>query len=233
MVNCDAKSFTRLRALHHAGSTYALKFDLAGWTQVDKDPVQWRISRDHGYTNAEIFFHNRPCHDSVFDQSRFRDVSRIATILEDGALISADLVTMRGAAAGRCITKLPQKPAGMNYCGVLIIPFEDCHVTISVTCRDDGLAGFRDTAVYTEMSASSKVIERWQQDPYDSTVNEHLMRNLSEDERYDKHFPEHPLTRVRKYLREFGRSFRFDHHKLEQPMLAEPWIARVLRPVFQ
>jgi hypothetical protein len=138
---------------------------------------------------------------------------------------------MKHALAARCITKVPQKGGvGMSYCGVLIIPFYKCHVTITVSCREDGLAGFRDTAVYAELSLSGQPIQNWQQDPYDTGLRDQLMRNMSEAEVFDRHFPEHPLSRVRKYLPPLEYSFNYDRNVLEQPDVREPnWFSRMFR----
>ena len=43
----------------------------------------------------------------------------------------------------------------------------------------------------------------WAQDPYDKSFNGvdgSVLRSMSDDQRYDSHFPEHPLSRMRRTL---------------------------------
>ena len=47
-------------------------------------------------------------------------------------------------------------------------------------------------------------------DPYDENIDLPYMMNLSEKEEYDKMFPEHPLSRLRKYLADLEKEMKFD-----------------------
>lgn len=49
----------------------------------------------------------------------------------------------------------------------------------------------------------------WSADPYDATITGPGLRNRSEDETYDRRFPEDPLTKVRDTLRKIEKSIAF------------------------
>jgi hypothetical protein len=69
------------------------------------------------------------------------------------------------------------------------------------------MTGIRDSVVLAEEMAAGRVqiddqqkLQGWCADPYDSAVTSGLIRNLAEDEKYDARFPDHPLSRLRRYL---------------------------------
>ena len=44
------------------------------------------------------------------------------------------------------------------------------------------------------------LFSRWARDPYDSTIKEGALMNMSEAEEYDEHFPGFPLSMCRELL---------------------------------
>ena len=57
---------------------------------------------------------------------------------------------------------------------------------------------------------SNKTVKGWMKDPYDENIDLPYMMNLSEKEEYDKMFPEHPLSRLRKYLLDVEKTISID-----------------------
>lgn len=57
---------------------------------------------------------------------------------------------------------------------------------------------------------SNNTAKGWMKDPYDENIDLPYMMNLSEKEEYDKMFPEHPLSRLRKYLADLEKEMKFD-----------------------
>jgi hypothetical protein len=52
--------------------------------------------------------------------------------------------------------------------------------------------------------------EEWARDPYEPSDRSPIRRNLSDDEQYDARFPEHPLSRARRYLASILASLEVD-----------------------
>jgi len=144
-----------------------------------------------------------------------RAQSRRQAARQGGAIIEVELCVVGGIGAIREILKAPQKPAGMGYLGSLTIPLDNGAYSVFVACRETGITGMRDTAVFSRLLRSGEVKfadgagqpANWMNDPYDAALNGPLARNRADDETYDALFPEHPLSRLRVLLRQIGSSF--------------------------
>ncbi len=124
------------------------------------------------------------------------------------AIIEVEVTTFNECLAIRLIVKIPQQPRGMTYVGSLTLPFRDFSYVVKVQCPERGITGIRDSIVY-QMLKTDKFpvdeqgwLEGWMQDPYEPTLNCSFARNLSEDKKYDKMFPDHPLSRLREKLQQ-------------------------------
>jgi len=133
-----------------------------------------------------------------------------------GAIVEVDLCEIGGLAAVREILKIPQKPTGMAYLGSLMLPFPDSAYLLTVACPERGITGMRDMSIFAKLMQSGEVkLEEgaaqptnWMQDPYDPSIQGPPARNRADDEAYDTLFPDHPLSRVRKLMRQLGGSLR-------------------------
>ena len=69
---------------------------------------------------------------------------------------------------------------------------------------EQGITGVRESvilnAMVDEYGSLENAWEHWSQDPYDATYSSGFLMNMSEDEVYDKLFPNHPLSRARKLV---------------------------------
>ena len=147
-----------------------------------------------------------------------RSYCRMAAAASQMGLVEADPVALDGCRALRSIGKQPQQPSGMRYMGLLLLPFRDFGYVLRVQCEEHGITGIRDSAVLDAMLGSGQIdlsqmkeggpIPGWMQDPYDPRIQSPLMRNLSEDPRYDAQFPAHPLSRARAILGQVQASLR-------------------------
>ena len=61
----------------------------------------------------------------------------------------------------------------------------------------------------------------WAQDPYDASYRTGLQRNQADDERWDAHFPDHPLSRCRAMMRTLAATTRLDASVLRAPRFGE------------
>lgn len=166
-------------------------------------------------------------------------------------IIELDVLQIDICKSVRLIVKLPHSSGGMAYIGSLTIPFRDFSFVITTQSLERGIAGMRDAVILDALLASGQVnlasaesgamgritswlnrlrgkpvvlysIPGWMQDPYDPTVQTHIMRNLSEDEKYDPQFPDHPLSRVRAMLRQILPSIRLNAELENVPAFTYP-----------
>ena len=148
------------------------------------------------------------------DQWRAR--SRSSARESNGALIEVELRNLDGCAAVHDISKTPQIPFGMGYLGCIMLPFRDFGFMVTVACRETGLTGQRDTTIFAELMQTGEVkFEEgsqqplgWMADPYDPSIATPPGRNRSDEEKYDARFPDHPLSQVRRWLRQIENSLR-------------------------
>jgi hypothetical protein len=124
-------------------------------------------------------------------------------------LVELEVREVLGLRAVWLIFKIPQDPMGMTYVGSLTLPFHEFSYVLKVDCPEMGMTGVRDSVVFAlEKQAGRMKFDSpaefpplgWTQDPYDPGLQSPVMRNLSDDERYDAQFPTHPLSRVRRHL---------------------------------
>ena len=148
------------------------------------------------------------------DSIRARSRAQIARYR--GAIVEVELCTIGGLAAIREILKIPQLPTGMGYLGSFTLPFPDHAYLLSIACKERGVTGMRDTAIFAGLMQGGEVSfedgkdqpENWMQDPYDPSIIGPPARNRADDESYDSLFPEHPLSQVRHLLQQIGGSFQ-------------------------
>lgn len=215
MTDCDPKAFTRMRALNRA-TINAISFQESGWQHIQGSQIEQSWSRDDGETILMATIHNRPCHPTFEHDTLPKIINRAGGTHQTGCLVSADSVQVRSGRAAMCVTKLKQRFGGTTYQGILVLPFKNCHITFVVKCEERHDIGARETAVYNELSTNPS-------EAADGKKVAHS-RNPMEDERWDDYFPDHPLTRVRKYLKLISRTFNYNPRVLE-PLYGEkkPW----------
>jgi hypothetical protein len=88
----------------------------------------------------------------------------------------------------------------------------------SVVAGERGTTGVREAGVTAELMKAGKLTPQnfessWASDPYDASyhgVDRSVLRFISDDERYDERFPEHPLSKVRRVLAALPTAVRFE-----------------------
>ena len=124
------------------------------------------------------------------------------------------------------LTKAPQDLLDMTYLSGLTFPFRDFTIDISIVCLERGMTGMRDSHVLKEKlskgeiakNKSGKIIGWWKY-PYDETFTAPVMRNLSDNDKYDGLFPDHPLSRGRLLLNKVHSTLCFAEEIKSQPGL--------------
>jgi len=126
---------------------------------------------------------------------------------QGGGLIEARVVYGRYGPAARLIYKQLEKPAFV-YTGMLFQTMSGEGYAWTIRARERGMTGMREAVLMLALSgpaaAEHEEFERcWAQDPYDPDyqgVDRTVLRYMSDDERFDSNFPNHPLSKVRRVL---------------------------------
>jgi hypothetical protein len=127
--------------------------------------------------------------------------SRAAGLIEANAAEGA-----LGMTVGLIYKRL-QKPAYV-FTGMLLVLKGDASQVWTAVAGEQGTTGVREAVVTTQLfNAGEMTIEgyesSWAQDPYDpaySGVDRSVLRFVSDDERYDQQFPQHPLSKLRRLM---------------------------------
>jgi len=90
------------------------------------------------------------------------------------------------------VLKTPQKPHGMLYMGFLTIPFAEFSFVITMLCKEYPITGAREAAWLLVASHEGRITFRDDGEPVGDSS--------PDDECYDKDFPKHPVSRLRRGL---------------------------------
>ena len=127
-----------------------------------------------------------------------------------GGLIEAEILHCGDISATRLIYKRLQMPAYV-FTGMFFASLETHCSVWTIVDGECGTTGVREAIVTNQLyqSGEFKSIEDyerlWARDPYDPSydgVDRSVLRFVSDDEKYDAQFPDHPLSRVRAFQRE-------------------------------
>ena len=132
------------------------------------------------------------------------------------ALIEVDTAKLTTLSAVRTLLKARMdRIRGFAFIGAYTLAFSDRSYVIKVESVERGTTGMREAAILVingvvDIDESTGELIGWEQDPYDPSYRGKFMRNQADDPKFDAEFPEHPLTKVRRYLKELEISIRID-----------------------
>jgi hypothetical protein len=130
-----------------------------------------------------------------------------------GKLVELHVCNVDGYPSVATIIKVPQQPSGMTYVGSIMIPFRDFSFVVKVQCEERGMTGLREAMILNGMLAKDNV----------ASDNSGLPIGFSPDDaKFDAKFPEHPLSRLRKTLREIGSSLHLNDAVRHLPTFGLP-----------
>lgn len=111
-----------------------------------------------------------------------------------GGLLVETAVVMAGALpVVQLIAKVPQHPSGLTYMGSITIPFRDFSFVLKVQCEERGMTGMREAVLLDRRLAAG---ER-------PTFRDGRMQLSSwnpDAAEFDAEFPDHPVSRARRFL---------------------------------
>ena len=178
---------------------------LVGWSAVEPadDTLRWR--NPAGDQLSLDFFGIAP--DLPEGPNTIRALREIyrAALGDGGGIVEVEPTLVADVRSVHAIFKIPQSPTGMTYLAAVTVPFRDCSFVIKWQCPEHGTTGLRDAAVFALVAPPLDVATGeplgWAKDPYDPAHRAGVLRNRADDAEWDPHFPTHPLSRVRSYLR--------------------------------
>jgi len=190
-------------------SIQSLRFDTSGWTVEGEtaDVIKWTNEKTQ-FLSLHFFAKQPDIPCSLDSIDALRLAYRLGLGQSGGALISVDCGLANGLDCVQLVFKTPRQPHGMVYVGSLTFPLADFSYVIKVQSAEFGTTGVRDSLVMdmlmrqgaVQINPASQQMEGWSADPYDPTFKSPLLANRSDDEQYDKQFPDHPLSGVRQCL---------------------------------
>jgi tetratricopeptide (TPR) repeat protein len=193
----------------------AVRFDTTCWLLEKKkhNAVEW--SNGYGDTLRATTRSVVPgTGASLHDLRSLREFYRKEARRVGGGIVCVDLVSAGGLRSVMVIQK-HQGHIEYHYKGSLIIPVANCEYRLSIESQEREVIGRRDASlaghliqrgelkleVPSTTQAHGKVVG-WFQDPYDPGDAGIATNAMSDDDRLDYFFPDHPLSKVRKYLKE-------------------------------
>ena len=131
-----------------------------------------------------------------------------------GAIVSVDAVSIAEVPATQLIYKREKLPA-YAYTGMLFLQLDAFGYVIVIAAEEQGTTGVREAVVTSRLFEEGKLTletyeSGWFRDPYDPGYKGRILRSLSDNERYDSSFPDHPLSKIRRSLEHLQRSIRLD-----------------------
>jgi hypothetical protein len=132
---------------------------------------------------------------------------------EKGAgLVEASVILGQLGPAVQMIYKQLERPA-FTFTGMQIISLPKASLTWSVVAQEKGTTGVREAVVTSSLMDHGRLTldqyeKSWACDPYEPLyrgVDHSTLRYMSDDASYDAQFPTHPLSKVRRVLRELSR----------------------------
>ncbi|HEV2970880.1 MAG TPA: hypothetical protein VGY55_12990 [Pirellulales bacterium] len=148
------------------------------------------------------------------------DFYRRQCMQNGGAALSIEVTTVTGAEALLGLFKYRAPIPGslaMYYVGILWIPFQECRFQINVEAMEVGTTGTREAAVmlilgdaWPKPRPNTLQVVTSSKDLIEQLARTPVRRLPSDDEQYDKSFPDHPLSRVRARLGRVMATLRLD-----------------------
>ena len=146
------------------------------------------------------------------------DIDKIRAAYQKLALVTlSGLVEVTQFVAGgitgiKTIFKLPQEPSGITYVASLTMPFSNCSYVIKITAIEPGTTGMREALIGDKLLKNGSValadgqLKGWVVEP---PVSGSFNMNQSELEVYDRDFPSHHLSIIRKLISDIEKGIVF------------------------
>jgi glutaredoxin 2 len=166
-----------------------------------------------------------PLNDVVAVRRHFQQLIRSRA----GALVSCDVVGVSAVNMVRTVSKYRTEDRfAMAFAASLTALTANYAVELSIRGREDGFTGIREAIVTSELLRTAgpsvrrqlnekKIPIEFMFERYAPDTQPALCFVVSDDEKYDSRFPDHPVTRVRRWLRRQERAFAVTLESAAEP----------------
>jgi hypothetical protein len=200
---------------------YGLRYETLDWEFVPEQSDKFQHFWDDKNSPATISFYyinKEPNFLSIKDENLLRHSYRRVFNPRYIGIIKVELDKLQGFDIIETIFKSRQKPRGTTYIGSITVPFKDRSYVVKVQCPEVGTTGIRPTVIFDKMlreqgldkDKRNELVNNFSRDPYDENIRNGFLMNLSELQKYDEMFPNHPLTIVRTLLGDLRLMIRID-----------------------
>ncbi|MGC7095067.1 hypothetical protein ACPZ19_10410 [Amycolatopsis lurida] len=148
---------------------------------------------------------------SLDDLPRLRHELAVQTA-EDGGLVEAFVVTVDGVPALLQVVKVPypDRP-GQVFIASITVPKATASVVLRLIAAEGAMTGVREAAVLAETIGETGSPDAfYAPHPYAPQSRPKLPWHRADDPQLDQHFPGHPLSRARRWLRHMLATARLD-----------------------
>lgn len=139
---------------------------------------------------------------------RMRDLLRDEAARANGALLSVESASLQGVPMLRALLKYGKPEGTARFVALLVVHGRRCCASIRIECGVASPIGAREAAVRARLIAAGELPAPapggspagWAEDPYAPGHRAPVLRDRSDDERHDADFPDHALSRLRRYV---------------------------------
>lgn len=186
------------------------------------DDSKWKVAKETdseidwatpGKEGVTLMIHQHPSEMTDPNNPKaLQDVFRDEAKSYKGGLVEVQTFDSGGVKCGLVTMKFqmktfdPQAPEGYAYQMNAIIPLKHASYVLQVAAAETGVTGIREATVTVidmkqrNISDLKTEAANFRRDPYDSKYDADALYMISDDRRWDKSFPDHPLTRARQLM---------------------------------
>jgi len=179
---------------------------LDGWYLAGQDDSVIQYNHENGDVFSINFFDEQPdIGASLDDVAGIRNFYRDMLVSNDMGLLECDIQTIDGLPSVYLLAKLMMKPRGFVFLASHTIARRDCSFVLKYQAVESGMTGVREATVMSmspipEIDENTNKIIGWCADPYDESLEYAVMCNKADARNYDIKFPDHPLSRARRFM---------------------------------
>jgi len=184
-----------------------VSFSTAGWTpeEASEERIVWSNERQD---RLEFSFHNLPpALPPLFPLKGLQIHASENWQTDVIALISLDVLNVRGTSIIRAIMKKVVREERQFYIGMLLLPFRDFFYELRISTHPKELPTSREREIRQELSRNEN-FQNWQQDPYRQEETSGYLCCGSDNEEYDSRYPEDALALLRGELVKIAASLQ-------------------------
>lgn len=177
-----------------------ISFNTSGWTpeEASEDQIAW--TNESGDRLEYRLNHAPPVLPVLYPLEGFQRYVSENWQDPQTAVISADVLSIRGTFVVRSILKHQVSDDQQVYHGRICLPFRDFSYEIRITTTPLSLPSERETEVRSEMDQHEGGMQTWQQDPYCQDRKQDYLCSESDNEEYDSRFSDDPLALLRQEM---------------------------------